>query len=118
MRRLLFRAFGVTFLAERWIRRRFTTAGLLALGATAAQIRLAFFTEAVLLALGGALLGLAAGKFAQWAIGQIYPSIPFTPPWWAVIAAPLTAIATSVVFTVLPARRAARLDPVRSLSKR
>ena len=93
--------------------------GLLkALGATAAQIRLVFFTEAVLLALGGALLGLAAGKFAQWAIGQIYPSIPFTPPWWAVIAAPLTAIATSVVFTVLPARRAARLDPVRSLSKR
>ena len=36
MRRLLFRAFGLTFLAERWIRRRFTTAGLLALGATAA----------------------------------------------------------------------------------
>jgi len=35
MRRLLFRAFGLTFLAERWIRRRFTTAGLLALGATA-----------------------------------------------------------------------------------
>ena len=36
MRRLLFRAFGLTFLTERWIRRRFTTAGLLALGATAA----------------------------------------------------------------------------------
>ena len=36
MRRLLFRAFGLTFLAERWVRRRFTTAGLLALGATAA----------------------------------------------------------------------------------
>lgn len=36
MRRLLFRAFGLTFLAERWIRRRFTTAGLLALGSTAA----------------------------------------------------------------------------------
>src|SRR3989304_7597737 len=52
--------------------------GLLkALGATGGQIRLAFFTEAVLLALGGAVLGLAAGKFAQWAVGQIYPSIPF-----------------------------------------
>jgi len=36
MRRLLFRAFGLTFLAERWIRGRFTTAGLLALGAAAA----------------------------------------------------------------------------------
>jgi putative ABC transport system permease protein len=93
--------------------------GLLkALGATGTQIRLAFFTEAVLLAVGGAAVGLAAGKLGQLVIGQIYPSIPFTPPWWAVLAAPLTAIATAVLFAVLPARRAARLDPVLALSKR
>lgn len=93
--------------------------GLLkALGATGGQIRLAFFTEAILLALGGASLGLLAGKLAQVAIGQVYPDIPFTAPWWAVIAAPLTAIATSVLFTVAPARRAAMLDPVQALSKR
>jgi len=93
--------------------------GLLkALGATARQIRLAFLTEAVLLALGGAALGLAAGKAGQLVIAQIYPNIPFTPPWWALVAAPLTAIATSVLFAVAPARRAARLDPVQALSKR
>jgi len=93
--------------------------GLLrALGATGGQIRLAFFTEAVLLALGGAVLGLAVGKFGQFVIGQIYPNIPFTPPWWALVAAPLTAIATSVLFSIAPARRAARLDPVQALSKR
>jgi putative ABC transport system permease protein len=93
--------------------------GLLkALGATGTNIRLMFFTEAVLLALGGASLGLAAGKLGQLFIGQLYPSIPFTAPWWAVIAAPLTAIATAVLFSVAPARRAARLDPVRALSKR
>lgn len=93
--------------------------GLLkALGATGGQIRLAFFTEAILLAVGGAAVGLAVGKLAQVAIGQVYPDIPFTSPWWAVIAAPLTAIVTSVLFTVLPARRAARLDPVLALSKR
>lgn len=93
--------------------------GLLkALGATAGQIRLSFFTEAVLLALGGAALGLAAGKLGQLAIGQIYPAIPFTAPWWALLAAPATAIATAVLFAVLPARRAARLDPVQALSKR
>jgi putative ABC transport system permease protein len=34
------------------------------------------------------------------------------------IAAPATAIVTSVLFSVLPARRAARLDPVQALSKR
>jgi len=93
--------------------------GLLkALGATGAQIGLAFITEAVLLGLGGAGLGLLVGKLGQLAIGHAYPSVPFTPPWWAVLAAPLTAIATAVLFAVAPARRAARLDPVRALSRR
>ena len=93
--------------------------GLLkALGATGAQIRLTFLTEAVLLALGGAAVGLAAGKLGQLLLGQIYPNIPFTPPWWAVLAAPLTAIATSILFSVAPARRAAKLDPVQALSNR
>jgi putative ABC transport system permease protein len=93
--------------------------GLLkALGATGGQIAAAFITEAVLLALGGAGFGLAAGKLAQVLIGQLYPSVPFTPPWWAVIAAPLTAIGTAIAFAVAPARRAARLDPVQALSRR
>jgi putative ABC transport system permease protein len=93
--------------------------GLLrALGATGQQIRLAFLTEAVLLALGGAAFGLAAGKLGQVIIGQIVPSVPFTAPWWALLAAPATAIVTSVLFAVMPARRAARLDPVQALSKR
>jgi ABC-type lipoprotein release transport system permease subunit len=35
-----------------------------------------------------------------------------------VLAAPLTAIITAAVFTVSPAARAARLDPVAALSKR
>ncbi len=93
--------------------------GLLkAIGATGQQIRAAFFTEAVMLALGGAACGLLVGKLGQLAIGQAFPDIPFTAPWWAVIAAPLTAIVTSVLFTVLPAKRAAALDPVTALSKR
>jgi putative ABC transport system permease protein len=93
--------------------------GLLkALGATGQQIRLAFFTEAILMALGGATVGLVVGKLGQMAVGQIYPDIPFDAPWWALIAAPLTAIITSVLFTVAPARRAAQLDPVQALAKR
>ncbi|MEZ5613682.1 MAG: ABC transporter permease [Rhodocyclaceae bacterium] len=93
--------------------------GLLkALGATGRQIRAAFLTEAVMLALGGAALGLAVGQLGQAAIGRVFPDIPFTAPWWALIAAPLTAIVTSVLFTVVPARRAAALDPVMALSKR
>jgi len=93
--------------------------GLLkAIGATGAQVRLVFFTEAVMLALGGAGVGLVVGKLGQLALLQLYPTIPFSPPWWALVAAPLTAVATSILFSVAPARRAAKLDPVQALSRR
>ncbi len=93
--------------------------GLLkALGATGQQIRLAFFTEAVLLALGGAIVGLIAGELGRSIVVQMYPAIPFQAPWWALLAAPATAVVTAVLFTVAPARRAAMLDPVQALSRR
>ncbi|HEX8987915.1 MAG TPA: ABC transporter permease [Rhodocyclaceae bacterium] len=93
--------------------------GLLkAIGATGAQVRLIFFTEAAMLAIGGGAVGLAIGKLGQSVLAQLYPSIPFTPPWWALIAAPATAVVTSILFSVAPARRAARLDPVQALSRR
>lgn len=93
--------------------------GLLkAIGATGAEVKLIFFTEAVMLALGGGLVGLVVGKAGQMALAQLYPNIPFSPPWWALISAPLTAVVTSVLFSVAPARRAAKLDPVQALSRR
>lgn len=93
--------------------------GLLkALGATGRQIRLLFFTEALLLALCGAVAGLVVGKLGQLAVSQVYPDIPFTAPWWAMIAAPLTSVLTAVLFSVAPARQAALLDPVLALSSR
>ena len=93
--------------------------GLLkALGATGRQIRLAFFTEAMLLASGGAVAGLAVGELGRSIAVQIYPDIPFQAPWWALVAAPAIALVTAVLFTVAPARRAAMLDPVQALSRR
>lgn len=93
--------------------------GLLkALGASGRQVRMIFFTEAVLLALAGAGVGLAAGTIGQQMIAELYPDIPFTTPWWALIAAPFTAVASAVIFSVAPARKAARLDPVIALSSR
>ncbi len=93
--------------------------GLLkALGATGRQIRLVFFTEAMLLASGGAAAGLAAGELGRSIIAQLYPAIPFQAPWLALVAAPSIALFTSVLFTVAPARRAALLDPVQALSRR
>ena len=93
--------------------------GLLkALGATGQQVRLVFFTEAMLLASGGAAAGLVVGELGRSIIAQVYPAIPFHAPWWALLAAPAIALITAVLFTVAPARRAAMLDPVQALSRR
>ncbi len=91
--------------------------GLLkALGAPAKQIRQLFFAEAALLSGMGSVAGLALGYAGSFIIGQIYPSLPVSPPWWAVIAATVTALGTGILFSVWPARRAARLDPVAALA--
>jgi putative ABC transport system permease protein len=93
--------------------------GLLkALGAPGSQIRNLFFAEAVLLSGIGSLAGLVLGYAGSMIIGQIYPSLPVSPPWWAVLAACGTALGTGILFSVWPARRAARLDPVTALSGR
>lgn len=93
--------------------------GLLkALGAPATQIRTLFFAEAVLLSGIGSMVGLILGEAGVLAIGRLYPALPVDAPWWAVLAAIATSLGTGILFSVWPARRAARLDPVRALAGR
>jgi putative ABC transport system permease protein len=93
--------------------------GLLkALGATGRQILTLFLTEALLLTALGAVLGLVAGQLGSLAIRYAFPLLPAYAPAWSVILAMAVALATGVLFSVLPARRAARLDPVLALSRR
>lgn len=93
--------------------------GLLkALGAPAAQIRTLFFAEAVILSGVGSVVGLLLGEAGVLVIAKIYPSLPVAAPWWAVLAAIGTSLGTGILFSVWPARRAARLDPVAALAGR
>jgi len=92
--------------------------GLLkALGATARTIRLAFLAEAAMLSAVGALVGYLLGQLGAFALRQAFPVFPAYPPDWAVIAGLGTALGTGLLFGVMPARRAARLDPVQALMK-
>ncbi|MDH3637837.1 MAG: ABC transporter permease [Gammaproteobacteria bacterium] len=93
--------------------------GLLkAIGASRRQVTYLFLTEATLLSVLGAALGLGLGQAAVYVIGELYPAIPVRAPQWAVIAACVTALASGLVFGIMPARRAAHLDPVDALARK
>ena len=93
--------------------------GLLqALGARRRQIVTIFLTEAAMVSLAGSLVGLAIGWAMTGLLGRLFPSLPLTVPWWSPPAAMVVAVVAGLLFGVLPARRAARLDPVASLARR
>ena len=93
--------------------------GLLrALGAKRQQIISLFLTEAVFLSFFGAVLGLGIGEIGSTLMSVTFPILDFTAPTWAMIAAVVIAVTSGLLFAILPARRAARLDPVLALAGR
>jgi putative ABC transport system permease protein len=98
---------------------RTSEVGLLkALGATRRQILAVFLVESVLLSLAGGAVGLATGWLLVEIVVTLYPAVPASPPIWAVVAVLGVSLLTGTVFGVLPAWRAARLDPVAALAAR
>ena len=90
--------------------------GLLkALGARNNQILTLFLMEAVLLSFFGGVLGLGLGWGIVISLGWIFPNFPFDPPYWINGAALGVAMVVGIIFGLLPARRAAKLDPVEAL---
>ena len=93
--------------------------GLLkAVGARNRQIIALFLTEAACLSLLGAAVGIALGAGGIWLMKIAFPVLDFAAPPWASLSAVGVAIASGLVFGILPARRAAALDPVNALMKR
>jgi putative ABC transport system permease protein len=98
---------------------RTSEVGLLrALGAGRRQVLGVFVAEAILLSTAGGLAGLATGWFGVFALVKAYPDLPASPPAWAVASAMALAMLVGGLFGALPARRAARLDPVAALARR
>jgi putative ABC transport system permease protein len=85
-----------------------------ALGATRATILWQFLVEAATLTSIGASVGLVIGALLAWAIKANTP-IPASVPPSAILTAIVASIATGIVFGMLPALRASRLDPVEAL---
>nr|WP_207192016.1 ABC transporter permease [Halochromatium roseum] len=98
------------------VRERRAEIGLLrALGASRDQIMGLFLLEALLLALLGGLAGLIIGAGGAWLIGLLVPALPTHTAWDFVLIAEVTAASIGLLAGVLPALRAAALDPVAAL---
>ena len=101
------------------VKQRTAEIGLLkAVGAPAAQVRTLFLTEAGLIATAGALLGMLVGTLIVALGKQLYPSVPFITPGWALWSAFGLAVGTALVFAWLPAQHAANMEPVDALGKK
>ena len=88
---------------------------LVALGARRRTILLLFLGEAVALSALGGVLGLLLGIGLAQAIHFAVPALPVHTPLSFVLLAEAVAISIGLAAGVLPARRAAGLDPVEAL---
>lgn len=101
------------------VSQRTAEVGLLkALGARRRDIRALFLTEALLLAGAGTLTGIALAYLGVTLFNAQVAEFQLSVPAWAPLAAALVSIGAGLVFGLLPALRAARLDPVVALSGR
>jgi putative ABC transport system permease protein len=90
--------------------------GLLkAVGATRRQILSIFLVEATLLSVAGGVVGLMLGLGLVQLGVALYPAVPARAPLWAIFSVLGLCLATGILFGVLPAWRAAKLDPVAAL---
>jgi putative ABC transport system permease protein len=87
-----------------------------AIGARRQDILMQFLIEAVTLSLMGGAIGLVLGYAMGYGIAALIPNFPDpVVPWWAVVMSVLFSAGVGIVFGVLPALKASRLDPIEAL---
>jgi putative ABC transport system permease protein len=112
--------FGIVNTLGLSIFERIRELGLLrAVGATRRQLRAMIRWEAVIIAVLGAVLGLAIGVFFGWTIVRALSSQgirEFALPAGQLVGFVLAAAVAGVLAAVLPGRRAARVDVLRAIA--
>lgn len=113
---LLVGGVGILTIMTISVTERTAEVGLLrAIGARKRQILWLFIGEAVVLASLGGLAGLIIGAGGAWLLGAAIPALPVHTPWNYVLLAEGIAATIGLIAGVVPAWRAAGLDPIEAL---
>ena len=86
-----------------------------ALGATRKAIVFQFLSEAMVLTFLGGVIGVTLAILLSNLVMMLIPSLPAKVELWMIIASLATSVGIGLVFGVLPARKAAKLDPIECL---
>ncbi|HWE48664.1 MAG TPA: ABC transporter permease [Bryobacteraceae bacterium] len=87
----------------------------MAVGASRREILLQFLTEAVLMSLTGGVIGIAAGIALPLSVQYFVDNVQIPISIWSVIVAFTVSSLVGLVFGMLPASRASRLNPTEAL---
>jgi putative ABC transport system permease protein len=87
----------------------------MAVGASRREIMLQFLTEAVLISLGGGMLGIAAGVAVPLSVQLFVENIQIPVSPVSIVIAFSVSSLVGLVFGILPASRASRLNPTEAL---
>ena len=90
--------------------------GLLkSLGASGREVRLIFIISSLVITSFGTLAGLILSYSIVFIIQTNFPSIPLAIPWWSTLAAIFMSFIMALLFSWLPANKAAAVDPILAL---
>jgi len=113
---LLVGGVGILTIMTIAVTERTSEIGLLrALGGGQRQILSLFLGEAALLAAIGGATGLILGVVLARLLTLLVPALPVSTPWWFALLAEGMAIVVGLAAGVLPARHAARMEPIDAL---
>jgi len=113
---LLVGGVGILTIMTIAVNERTAELGLLrAIGAGRRHILFLFIGEAVVLSSIGGLAGLIIGAGGAWFLGVAVPALPTHTPWSYVVLAEILAVSIGLLAGVMPAYRAANLDPIEAL---
>lgn len=87
-----------------------------ALGARRKDIMIQFLIEAVVLCFLGGIIGTGIGVGGAYLIAKIAKWPPLMS-WWTVLIAFVFSAGVGIVFGLLPANKASKLDPIEALRR-